>query len=76
VPIEVKPQPSSTTTCPRVRCDHSTSSSITAKVMCNTAAVGFIEVKVTASWLPRGSSNRQEEAETYKYRLELGHVCK
>jgi len=74
-PIPVKPSPSSSTTCPRRECTHSTSGSATSITPCNRISSGYFDVRVRVSWLPRGSDKRQYAEETYRYPVEFEHYC-
>jgi RHS repeat-associated protein len=75
VATHIRPSPSSTTTCPRYHCEHSTSGSASATVPCNRVATGSFNVTVRVSWLPRGSNKRQYAEETYRYPIEWEHYC-
>jgi RHS repeat-associated protein len=68
--------PNSTRTCPRLRCTHSTSGSVTLIVPCNTAAGGYVEAEATVSWTPRGGRNRRSVSRKQSFRLKAAHGCR
>jgi RHS repeat-associated protein len=56
-------------------CEHSVSGSISFVQPCDTKATGYIEAKVTVSWIPRGGTQRREVSYTRAYPLNAILNC-
>ena len=71
---KITPQ-SSSTSCPRLRCEHSVTSSVTIPSVCNVNATGKVYVQIRASWRPRRGHQRRSVSLGATYRVNAGKRC-
>jgi RHS repeat-associated protein len=75
VSVRIPGRPSSSTTCPRLRCVHSAHGSVSFPKMCNSVTTGVVRVKATISWRPKGGSKRRSVSRSVSYPVEVPHIC-